>query len=129
MRGGLSKGRIAELFRFYQAAIANTLFGLSAYALLVRLGLNIYVAQLFAHVMGVTFNYFTYSRHAFRTETPSRVRYVISYAVNYLVSVTTLAIIAHFVSSPYLAGLFTALLVSILNYFALKRFVFQAKSA
>jgi putative flippase GtrA len=120
----LTKDRVLELFRFYQAAILNTAFGLSAYALLVWCGLNIYVAQLVAHLMGMTFNYFTYSRHVFRAVTPAIGRFIASYAVNYLLSLATLASVAHFVRSPYVAGFVTALLVSVLNYFALRYLVF-----
>jgi putative flippase GtrA len=123
----LSRNRLLELFRYYQAGIANTVFGLSIYALLVWLGLNMYAAQLAAHVLGMGFNYLSYSRHVFRDAGAGKVRFVAAYGGNYLVGLGTLAAVARFVPSPYLAGILTAGIVSIINYFALKRFVFLEK--
>jgi putative flippase GtrA len=123
----MSRHRLRELWRYYQAGIANTAFGLCVYALLVWLGLNMYAAQLMAHVLGTGFNYLTYSRHVFRDVGAAKVRFVVSYGVTYLLGLGTLAAIAPFVVSPYLAGTLTASIVSIINYFALKRFVFLDK--
>lgn len=121
--------RLLEIFRYYQAGIVNTLFGLSAYALLVRLGLGIYAAQLISHLAGMAFNYFTYSRHVFRDAGPAKLRFVISYGVNYLLSLGTLALVIRVITSPYLAGLVTTVLVSVVNYFALKLLVFRKRPA
>ncbi|KQS03397.1 hypothetical protein ASG11_03255 [Sphingomonas sp. Leaf357] len=125
----MSRERLIELWRYYQAGIANTAFGLGMYALLVWLGLNMYAAQLVAHTLGVAFNYLTYSRHVFRDADPAKLRFLLSYAVNYLVGLATLAAIAQFIVSPYLAGLLAAGIVSIVNYFALKHLVFMGKAA
>jgi putative flippase GtrA len=123
----MSRHRLLELWRYYQAGIANTAFGLGLYALLVWLGLNMYAAQLAAHLLGMGFNYLTYSRHVFRNAGAAKVRFVVSYGINYLVGLGTLAAVALFVPSPYLAGILTAGLVSVINYFALKHFVFLDK--
>ena len=122
----ITRKQAVELWRYYQAGIVNTAFGLLLYSLLVRLGLNIFVAQLIAHLCGVGFNYLTYSRHVFRDARPARGRFVLSYAGNYLVGLATLAVISRFVSSPYLAGVIAAGFVSVVNYFALKHLVFLA---
>jgi len=120
--------RMLEIWRYYQAGILNTLFGLGLYALLVRLGLNMYAAQLTAHLIGMAFNYISYSRHVFRDAAPAKLRFVLSYGVNYLAGLTTLWSIAHFITSPYFAGFLSAFIVSIGNYFALKYLVFRAPS-
>ncbi|HWU96290.1 MAG TPA: GtrA family protein [Sphingomonas sp.] len=125
----LSRERMIELWRYYQAGVVNTLFGLSAYALLVWLGLNMFVAQLVAHVAGVAFNYLTYSRHVFRDARPAKLRFALSYVGNYLIGLATLAAVAQGIRSPYLAGLVAAVLVSILNYFVLKHLIFTRKPA
>lgn len=121
--------RLLEIVRYYQAGIVNTLFGLGAYALLVRLGLGIYTAQLISHLAGMAFNYFTYSRHVFRDAGPAKLRFVISYGINYLLSLGTLALVIRVINSPYLAGLVTTVLVSVVNYFALKLLVFRKRAA
>lgn len=115
---------LAQLWRYYQAGIVNTLFGYSAFAALVALGLNMYVAQLVAHVSGVVFNYFTYSRYAFRGTEASKLRFVLSYAVNYLLGLASLAAAAQVIESPYLAGFVAVVFVSLVNYFVLKHLVF-----
>jgi putative flippase GtrA len=123
----LRSKRVIELVRYYQAGIVNTLFGLGAYAVLVRMGFGIYPAQLIAHLAGMAFNYVTYSRHVFRDAGPAKGRFVLSYALNYLMSLGTLALVARAVSNPYLAGFISAFIVSIVNFFALKFVVFRAQ--
>ena len=129
MRNLLSISEWPRLWRYYQVGVINMLFGYGLYALFVKLGLNIYVAQAVAHVLGVIFNYFTYSRHAFSDMTGSRSRFVLSYSFNYLLSVATLAVVEQAVESPYLAGLITVVFVSLLNYFVLKKFVFTPRTS
>ncbi len=124
----LSRERIRELWRYYQAGVVNTAFGLGAYSALVWLGLDMFVAQFIAHGMGVAFNYLTYSRHVFRDTKPSPVRFMLSYVGNYLIGLATLALVSRFLTSPYVAGIVSAGVVSVVNYFILKRFVFLAKA-
>ncbi|OYY70320.1 GtrA family protein [Sphingomonas sp. 28-63-12] len=121
--------RLVELTRFYQAAAVNALFGFSMYAFFVALGINIYVAQIMSHCLGVAFNYFTYSRHVFRDAGPAKMRFVAIYVVNYFIGLGSLALVARFIASPYLAGLVALVLASIINYFALKHIVFIKRIA
>jgi len=114
-----------EIVRYYQAGIVNTLFGLGAYSALVWAGLGIYPAQAISHVAGMGFNYVTYSRHVFRDSGPAKTRFVVSYAVNYMASLGTLAVISHFVTNPYVSGILAAFIVSVANFFALKFLVFR----
>jgi putative flippase GtrA len=120
---------VLELVRYYQAGIVNTLFGLGAYSALVWAGLGIFPAQLVSHFAGMGFNYVTYSRHVFRDAEPAKVRFVLSYVVNYLASVVVLAIVSRFVANPYAAGILSAFIVSVANFFALKLVVFRARTS
>ena len=119
--------RLGQLFRYYQAGLINMAFGFTLYALLVATGMNIYVAQIISHMLGVAFNYFTYSRHVFRDAAPSKLRFVISYGINYLMSAAMLFIVSSTINSPYISGLIVILIVSLLNYFLLKNIVFIDK--
>lgn len=125
----LSRARAIELWRYYQAGVVNTAFGLGVFGLLVWLGVNMYAAQLIAHTAGVGFNYLTYTRHVFRDATPAKLRFALSYAGNYLMGLAALAAVATVVRSPYLAGLIAIVLVSIVNYFILKHLIFPRKTA
>jgi putative flippase GtrA len=125
----VSRARVIELWRYYQAGAVNTVFGLGAYALLVWLGVDMYAAQLIAHTSGVAFNYLTYTRHVFRDAAPAKLRFVLSYLGNYLMGLAALAAVATVVRSPYLAGLIATVLVSIVNYFVLRRWIFPRTAA
>ena len=116
-----------RLWRYYQAGIVNMLFGLAIYSIFVKVGFNIYLAQLLAHILGVAFNYFTYSRHTFHDMDGSRSRFILSYGGNYLLSLATLALFEQFIESPYLNGLLTVVIVSAINYLVLRKFVFKLR--
>lgn len=117
--------RWKELARFYQAAIVNTAFGLGLYYLFVAIGLDRFVAQLSSHLLGMAFNYLSYSTHVFRAARPAMGRFVISYALNYGLGVAALYAFSKIVENPYVAGTLAMGAVSIINFFMLKLFVFQ----
>ena len=114
------------LLRYYNAGVVNTIFGFGAFAVLVWLGLWVYLAQILSTIAGVAFNYVTYSRYAFAGHRASKWRFVASYGVNYLLSVAVLWGFLHVLTSPYLAGLAAVAVVSVVNFFILKRLVFAA---
>ncbi|MEJ7925878.1 GtrA family protein [Sphingobium sp. AN641] len=124
-----SPGEWKRLFRYYQAGVINMAFGYGLFALFVWAGMDMYVAQIVSHVLGVAFNYFTYSRYTFAGQPGSRMRFILSYAGNYVLNLATLALVATVVESPYIAGLIATIFVSVVNFFVLKRLVFSEKSA
>jgi putative flippase GtrA len=75
-------------------------------------------------MLGMAFNYVTYSRHVFRNAGPAKLRFVASYAVNYVLSLATLAGLKQAMANDYLAGLLAAVIVSVINFAALKYLVF-----
>jgi putative flippase GtrA len=117
----------SQFVRYYQAGIVNTVFGYSMYAILVTLGLNMYVAQLAAHVMGTVFNYYTYSRYAFRDPASSKVRFVLSYVANFLLGAAMLWACAQVIPSPYLAMAVAIVIYTSINYVVLKKLVFTSR--
>lgn len=129
MKVAEARRSLDRLWRYYQAGIVNTAFGYGMYAAFVAAGLNMYVAQIIAHVLGVAFNYFTYSKHAFRDSEASKVRFILSYAVNYLLGLGSLAVASQFLRSPFVAGAVAVVFVSLINYFILKHFVFSDRPA
>lgn len=123
-----TRASVQRVWRYYQTGIVNTVFGYAAYALLVSTGMNMFVAQVIAQILAVTFNYFSYSRHVFTGASASKLRFVLAYALNYAVSVASLAAAATVVASPYLAGLLALLFASTVNFIVLRRFVFADTS-
>jgi putative flippase GtrA len=124
-----SAGEWKRLWRYYQAGVVNTAFGFGLYALFVWLGMNVYVAQILSHTLGVLFNYFTYSRYAFAGTQASKLSFALSYVGNYLLGLGCLAIAVRFIANPYLAGLAATLVVSVVNFFVLNKLVFTRKTA
>jgi len=125
---GLHPGalHLTRLARYYGVAAINTAWGYGVYAALVALGINLFAAQLLAHLIGVAFNYFSYSLGVFRRAPQSKAAYVLAYGVNYLVSLGFLALFHRAGLSPYLSGLCTLVCASLTNFLVLSRFVFRA---
>lgn len=124
------RGRLArwqQIIRYYQAGIVNLAFGYGLFSGLVAIGMAAYPAQALSHVLGMGFNYFTYSRHVFREAGPAKLRFVASYAINYLLSLALLALLKQITSNDYVAGFAAAIIVSVLNFFVLKHAVFGRK--
>lgn len=115
-----------RVWRYYKVGVVNTLFGYGIYALLLSMGLNMYAAQIIGHITGVAFNYFTYSRHVFQNAAASKLRFILSYTLNYAAGLAFLSLCAIISPSPYLAGLLAMVITSIINFFVLRRYVFRS---
>lgn len=115
------------MIRYYQAGIINALFGYTLFSGFVFAGFNIYYAQIASHLCGMTFNYFSYSKHAFKDRKAIFWKFVLSYAVNYFINLSFIFLFSKLVSSPYGVGFAALLATSFVNFFILKGFVFVAK--
>ena len=114
-----------ELWRFYKVGVLNTAFGYGLYFVLLTVGLNLYVAQVIAHVAGMVFNFFMFKRHVFEGTTASVRNYIATYAVNYVVSAALLAVFHRLLGSPKIDGLLAIIGASIINYLMLRTFAFK----
>lgn len=124
-----SRAVILELWRFYQAAVVNTVFGFGLYAILITLGMDIFLAQAVSFVCGVAFNYVVYSKHVFPTAQAAKIRFAIAYVVNYGMNLGFLWVLTRVTSNGYIAGFGASLIASLINYFALKFAVFSRTGA
>ena len=123
-----SSAVVRQLWRFLQTGAINTLFGYGLYALLVAGGLQLFVAQIVATIIAVAFNYVSYSRYVFAGVRPPKLRFLLSYGLNYLVSVAALAACAALLPSPYLAGLLATMAAAAVNFLVLRRWVFTPRA-
>ena len=119
---------VGQFWRYLGVGAVNTLFGYTLYAMLVALGTEMFLAQIVATVIAVAFNYFTYNRHVFGGASPSKLRFLLAYALNYLVGFVALALAAVFVRSPYLAGLLATFVAALINFVVLRRYVFVSRA-
>lgn len=117
-----------RMVRYYLTGAVNTAFGYGAFAAFIASGVNIYIAQIVAHFLGMTFNFLTFSRLTFADRQGSKLRFLGSYIVNYLLSFASLFVLSQVIASPYLAGFVTILLISAINYLLLDRLVFHRQA-
>src|SRR5581483_7550712 len=98
------------------------------FAGLVTLRVNLFAAQLIAHVLGMAFNYFMFRRWVFRGSRRAILRYIGAYAVNYGLGLAFLAAAHAVIRSPYADGLIAIVLTSAVNYVILKFAVFTRET-
>lgn len=113
-----------QLWRYLKAGLVNTVFGYALYALLLALGLRMFVAQIVATIIAISFNYFSYSRYVFAGQRPAKLRFLLSYGSNYLIGLAALTVSAAIVPSAYLAGLLAMLTAAAVNFVVLRHYVF-----
>lgn len=116
---------IRQLVRFYGAAALNTMFGIALFYALIWLGMGRYSSQLVSHIIGATFNYYSYSRLAFDRTNSSTFRFFLSYLTNYLLGLGFLYLYSLRIYNPYTAGAMSLISVSIINFLILKYYVFR----
>ena len=120
--------RFREPLRFVLVGGVNTLFGFGVYALGLFLGLNYVVAALVSQICGTLFNYLTYGRLVFRAK-PSwtqLVRFVLTYAVLYGVSVGLLTLFQHVGLSALVAGVVNGVCIPLMSFVLNKLLVFKS---
>jgi len=120
--------RLNQIARFYGVGIINTIFGYSLFFSLIAVGFNIYLAQIFAHLAGMTFNYAMFRRHVFKEAAPAIGRYLVAYGANYALGLGLIILFSHFLESPYFVGIAAIVTSSAINFLVLKRFVFNHTS-
>ncbi len=127
MRTGLR--RLDQFWAYVRVGVLNAAFGYGVYALFLFVGVNLFAAQIIAHGLGMTFNYFMFRRHVFRDSRAAVMPYIAAYAVNYALSLATLAGLNRVMISDYLAGFLSIVLVALVNFVVLKFLVFLPKTA
>ncbi len=97
-----------QVIKFVLAGIINTLFGYTAYAALIFYGVSSLFSLLFATILGVGFNFFSFSHIAFSGIRGKWVflRFLFSYLVVYLVNAIMLIELINIGGlNPYLSQL------------------------
>ena len=113
--------------RFVATGLLNTLFGYGLYAALVVSGLGYLPALLLATMVGLTFNFFSFGRLAFRIPLAGRrfPGFVMVYAASLTLNAVLLRVAVQVVGlGPYLGQLVCVPLVALLTYLALERWVY-----
>jgi putative flippase GtrA len=117
----------AEKIRFLLAGGLNTLFGYSAFAMLIWVGAGNDIAVIISTIAGVAFNYGTYGK-VFASHGFARLpAFVAIYGALLLANILALRFFVAAGTGAYLGQLFVLILIVPITYLALKRFVFAPK--
>ena len=111
--------------KFILVGILNTLFGYSAFALLIYLKLHYVFAVLFATILGILFNFKTTGRFVFKNK-DNRVifRFIGVYAATYLLNIGALSIFDMVKFNMYIAGLLLLIPMALISFIFQSKYVF-----
>lgn len=111
--------------RFVLVGGVNTLFGYTAYAALVFVGLHFALAAFLGTVAGVLFNFMTTGTLVFDGLSRARlVRFVAVYALTYVLNVALLAVLTAAGIDAYRAGLICIVPMAGVSYLLMRGIVF-----
>ena len=124
-----------QFIRFVLVAILNTAFGWCVYAALLWLIKltpipNPYVlASLLGYIIGIMFNFTTYSALVFKDRNKKLIfRFIMVYVVCWICNSLGIALLEHWHINNYLAGAITAIPVGFLGYVLNSIFVYKKKA-
>lgn len=109
---------------FLGAGLLNTAFGFAAYALSIRAGAPVWLALVLSTVSGVFFNFFTSRVIVFRSRRASLWRFLMTYAVVYLVNLVLISLLKKQGLGPIWAGLLVLPIAVGISYLMQSRWVF-----
>lgn len=124
-----------QFVRFVLVAILNTAFGWCVYAALLWF-INLFhipnpyvLASLFGYIIGILFNFTTYSRLVFKDKNKKLIfRFIMVYVICWLCNSFGIWLLEKCHINNYLAGAITAIPVGFLGYVLNSIFVFKKKA-
>lgn len=116
-----------KIVRFFSVAGLNTIFGFSFYSFLIWTGLHFAVAILIGQIVGVLFNFKTYSSLVFDNKNNKLIfKFIAVYAFLWVFNTLGVASLKHlFEVNDYIAGAILVIPVGLLGFFINKTFVFK----
>lgn len=123
-----------QFIRFVLVAILNTAFGYVIYAVLLwffnllKFDNPFVYASFFGYVIGILFNFKTYSSLVFKTKNNKLIfKFILVYVICWLTNISCIALFEKIHINNYLAGAITAIPVGFLGYILNSYFVFKKK--
>lgn len=122
------KNNLKEAIKFIFIGATNTLISLAFYFLLVNFKVNYILSSIIVYIFGILFGYYLNSMFTFRVSfniyrlSKYSLIYMISLAINIIFLIIFVKILG---LGKFLAQIFTALLMVIINYYTVKVFVFK----
>lgn len=115
-----------QFFRFLLVGVLNTVVGYGIFAVLVWLGLDYAIAIGLATMAGIAFNFFSTGRLVFGSARTSHLaRFIVIYAVIYVLNVLGLKLLLGFGLNVYAANALLILPLATLSFLLLRKFVYS----
>lgn len=112
--------------RFLIVGVLNTVFGYLCFVLIYLTGLHYSLAILFAHILGVLFNFKSIGRLVFQSKNNRLIlRFTGVYIMVYLASVSGITFFKYQGLNPLQGSLITLLPTAVLSFILNKKLVFQ----
>jgi len=124
-----------QFIRFVLVAILNTAFGWCVYAALLWF-INLFdipnpyvLASLFGYIIGIMFNFTTYSSLVYKNKDKKLIfKFIMVYVVCWICNSVGIGLLERWHINNYLAGAITAIPVGLLGYILNSVFVFKKKA-
>lgn len=118
----------AVLFRFLLAGAANTVWGLSVYAISIVMGAETWLALAIGMLAGIAFNFVSLGAFVFRDLVLARLpRFILSYGFLYSTNFFCLKALHPWIPDPIWSQLILTPLMAALSYVVLSKMVFTRK--
>lgn len=115
-----------KFIKFLLVGGLNTIFGYSAYAFLIFIGLHYTLAVLVGMIFGVFFNFFTTGRLVFKNSKNHLIfKFFGTSIIIYFLNIGFLRIFDLYKCNMYIAGIILLLPMAIIAFILNKKFVFE----
>ena len=120
-----------QIIRFLFVGGLNTMVGYGIYALLIYLGVNLYIANTISTIIGIFHSYLWNRYFTFKSKEKALAeifKFISVYVVSYSLGMLTLFISSKvFNIDPYVAGLINLVITTLISWFGHKYFSFRKK--
>ena len=111
--------------RYLLTGVLNTIFGILVYLIFTIIGFNYPSALAFSTILGIGFNYLTFSINVFGFSNKKNfMKYIFNYILIYLCSIGLVSLFITMGLNQNISGVITITIMAITNFFVLKKYVF-----
>ena len=115
-----------KFVKYLLVGLLNTVFGYSAFALLIFLNIHYVLASFLATIAGILFNFKTIGRIVFKNNDNSIIlKFFAVYGFNFLLGLVGLKIFNNYNFNMYLAGFILLIATTPVSFYFNNRFVFN----
>lgn len=104
----------------------NTIFGYGVFSFFIFINFHYTIAVFLSTVLGVLFNFRSYGKFVFKNDSWKNLwKFVVLYAILYLINISLIYIFSKYVLNIYLSGLLALIPIVLIGYIFNKSFVYE----